>query len=370
MSEANVILFGGTPVIPPPEVFENARKNNPFWYQLIEAAYAKLAAQPAMAGILPDPKAKGATVEQIGMVCSLFTGIEPYCVLARAVPKAQIAGLNRVIKYSSDRVVEMLKKIQYKEGMICATTLHHDGKTGHCINVKQYDKTRDRFIYHDPWPMKSLLCKENNMAGVDAKKERKYWSVTSRELESVIFASFIFPHQWVRLQGTDFDLFYDTWRKSEFYNFFHLNLVSENTENGISRRTFAPGRFKDKISLIVDSKTSGKIINASLLLNKAWMIGNFILSLDLSKSFILSFAPHPDKDKYAEIASALWKLRDPRFMLTMKDKDPAESVTIEFIHAFMGSVKRASINTDLGRISFTNFARMNEFIQAIEFTLL
>jgi hypothetical protein len=369
LSEDNAILFGGAPVIPPPEVFENARKNNPFWYQLLEAAYVKLAAQPTMAGILPDPKGKGATVEQVGMVCSLFTGIEPYCVLARAVPGPQIARLNRVVKYSSARVVEILKKIQYEEQMIGATTLHHDGKTGHCIIVKQYDKARDRFIYHDPWPMNSLLCKENNMAGVDAKKERKYWSVTSKELESVIFASFIFPHQWARLQGVDFDLFYDTWRKSEFYNFFHLNLVSENTGNGISRRIFAPGRFKDEISLIVDSKTGGKIINASLLLNKAWMIGNFLMSLDLSKSFILSFAPNPDKDKYAEIASALWKLKDPRYILNMKGKDPAESDIIKFVHAFMGSVESASINTDLGTLSFTNFARMNEFIQAIEFIL-
>ncbi|MHC4238576.1 MAG: hypothetical protein ACYSUC_02290 [Planctomycetota bacterium] len=291
--------------------------------------------------------------------------------MARKVPKSQITRLGRVIHYSPKKVVEVLKKIQGAEGFIGTTTLHYDGKTGHCITMQEYDNMKDRFTYYDPWPLKSLLCQENNIAGVDAQPEEgKSWSITSTELEHVVFASFVFPHQWARFQGVEFDLMYHTWKESEFFKFFHLKLINERSERRMNRRMFAPGSFKDSISLIVDSKEGGKIVQALLILNKEWMVNNFPLALDLSKSFIDSFAPSPDKDAYFGISNTLWRLNNPQFLLTMKGKRPNESITIECIHAFMGSVASASIRTEFGRLSFNNITHGKEHIQEMEFTLM
>ncbi len=177
MPENSAILFGGVPAIPPPEVFENARKNNPPWYQLMEKAYEALVARPENADILADLKGKGATLEQAWLVCTLF-GIEPYCLLARPVPTEQIKRITRVVQYSAEQLIQALIKIQSATEQINAETLHYDGKTGHCIRIIAYDKERDRFIYHDPWPQRSLLCKENNLAGVDSQPEGTRWSVS------------------------------------------------------------------------------------------------------------------------------------------------------------------------------------------------
>lgn len=207
------------------------------------------------------------------------------------------------------------------------------------------------------------------MAGVDAQPEGTRWSVTSKELERVMFASFVFPSSWARIQGVDFDLMYDAWKESEFFKFFHFKPIAERAEDGVTRRMFAPGPFKDTIALIVDSEESGKIVKASLILNKQWMAGNIVLALDLSKSFVASFAPRPDAETYDSIARALWNLKDPAFAVAMKDKDPDESVANRCVHAFAGSVESASVTTDLGHLSFQNLVHEKEHVLEIVFTL-
>src|SRR5687768_6657686 len=91
------ILFGGVPAIPAPEVFENARKKQPLWLQVLEKGYETFAARPENVGILADPKGKGATVEQVGLFFSTLVGYQPYCMLARPVPQEQITRLTRAV---------------------------------------------------------------------------------------------------------------------------------------------------------------------------------------------------------------------------------------------------------------------------------
>lgn len=186
----------------------------------------------------------------------------------------------------------------------------------------------------------------------------------------MVFASFVFPYLWSRAQGVDYDIIYDVWKESEFVKFFHLKQIDERSENGMNRRLFAPGPFKDYISLIVDSRESGKIMKALLLLNKDWMFRNILLALDISKSFVTSFAPPPDKEAYGEISSALWNLRNPQFAMKIKETDPKESIVFQCVHAFMGSIGSASMTTDFGNLSFKNVTYEKEHIQEIEFILM
>jgi hypothetical protein len=368
MPQESPVLFGGVPTTPSPEVFENARKNNPAWYQILEKAYAAFAARPESAGIYADPKGKGATLEQSWLVFTLY-GVEPYCLLARPVPAEQIGRISRVVRQTPADLVQALTRMRDDAGAINATTLHYDGKKGHCIRLTAYDASQDRFVYHDPWPERSLLCKENNMAGVDAQPEGTRWSVTAKELERVIFASFVFPQDWARLQGVDFDLTVERWREGDFFKAFHVKQTAERSENRITRRMFAAGPFKDSVTLIVDHWESGKIVRASLFLDKTWMTGNIGLALDISAGFVAAFAPAPDKAAYDEIGGALRSLKDRQSALAMAKRDPGESSIVLCIHAFLGLVGRASMTTDFASLSFRNVAHEKERIQEIEFTL-
>jgi hypothetical protein len=194
-------VFGGVAVAPPPEVFEEARRRNPVWYQGMERAYEEFAARPENVGIYPDPKGRGATVQQAWLVWAWIAGIESYCLLVRPLPPASTQRITRLVNCTAARLIDTFKSIQAAEGKLGVQLLYHDGRIGHSIMIAAYDGARGRFIYHDPWPERSLLVKENNAAGVDAEHEEgKLWSVTAQELERVAFAAFVVPHQWARAE--------------------------------------------------------------------------------------------------------------------------------------------------------------------------
>jgi hypothetical protein len=343
--------FGGSPVIPPPEVFAQARENWPAWYKILRKAYEQFAADPKHAGVYADPsKGSGATIQQIWLLFTVW-GTQPYCLLARPLPAASTERITRLVSCSPADLIETLKQIHTATGSIGVNVAYHDGKTGHCIMVYAYDVGRDRFIYHDPWPARSLLAKENNPVGIDAQPEGSRWSVTAKELESVVVAAFIFPVQWARVHKQAFDLFYDVWTKTEFFKFFNLQQLEERMEEGHTVRAFAPAAFTRPIALLVECAQSGKITRASLHIDDRWLIDNFMLAIDFIKSFVLCFAPPPDASTYGKIAEVLWSLRDPRNMLKVKDSNPDESQAIRCVHALMGSRKSADVITDLARLT-------------------
>ena len=296
--------FGGSPVIPPPEVFADAREKQPAWYRLVAHAYERLAADPTRAGVHADPRGRGATIQQMWLVFTLFR-IETYCMLARPLPVASTERITRLVTCTPAELTGVLEQIHAATGSIGVTLAYHDGKTGHCITVTAHDPRRGRFVYHDPWPARSLLAQENNPAGIDARPEGTRWSVTAEELERVAFAAFVFPHQWARVRKQDFDLFYEAWTKSEFFRFFRLRQLDERMEAGHTVRIFAPAAFTDKLALLVGAAGSGKITRVSLRIDSRWMIHSFPLAIDLVESFVTCFAPAPDAATYAKIAEVL-----------------------------------------------------------------
>jgi len=200
MGTQTTFSFGGKLSIPSPEVFQKAKEGNPLWYQLLEKANEAFAKLPGNAGIYPDPAGNGATLEQVWLTHTQF-GIVPYCLLAHPLPSEQTGRISRLSEVPPGELVQVLKDIQAKAGLISSVLLYHDGETGHCINLKRYDGAEDRFIYHDPWPEKSLLCLENNPAGIDARPVGGNWSITSGELEKIIFAAMVQPVIWGSLKG-------------------------------------------------------------------------------------------------------------------------------------------------------------------------
>jgi hypothetical protein len=364
---ATPILFRGVPSIPPPEAFADARKAQPLFVQLIEEAYEKFSALPENKGIYADLQ-KGATVEQVWLFFTAL-GQEPCCLLAHPLPNEQVKRITRLTYHSPAEVIGMLKKLQRSDDFINAVTLHYDGKTGHCIRVTTYDGKRDRFTYHDPWPARSLLCKENNVAAVDAQPEGTRWSVTSKELERVIFASFFFPHQWARLQGVRFDLKYNEWKVSEFYAFFNIKGVSKQSKGSLSTRVFSVGPFKKSIELILDCGKRDKIIRAIAIIKRQWFLQNFILATDLIKSFISVFTPAPDRLRYDEVVKSVWSLRNPGFVQQVLQTPFGTSGSVDCLQAFLGTARKASIGTDFGDLSFENVMDQIEPLLKVEFKL-
>jgi hypothetical protein len=360
--------FSGAPAVPSPEVFERARGNNPAWVQVLSNAYEQFAARPENAGLYADPQKGGATIAQIWRMFTLF-GTQAYCLLARPLPANSTREISRLVKCTAAEAIRSLKSIQAANGSIGLTVAYHDGQTGHCIVVETYEPARDRFVYMDPWPERSLLAKENNIAGVEAQPEGKRWSVTAAELERVLFAAFVFPAQWARLQGEQFDLSYDDWKKSEFFQFFHLRQFDERPEAGHITRILAPQAFPDQMAILVGCRQSGKIVKAALRVGSEWVANNFLLALDLVKGFIMAFAPAPDRDTYAEIATAFWSLRDPQFLLQAKDADPNASQAMRCVHAFMGAPEKAVVTTDFASLSVGTTHDAGGTMQYLDFDL-
>ncbi len=77
-------------------------------------------------------------------------------------------------------------------------TLSFDGRTGHCILMRAEDRDTGDFLFHDPWPGRSLLCVENNEAGVDARLDPNGagWLITPSDLEKVVFAVVMDTDVW------------------------------------------------------------------------------------------------------------------------------------------------------------------------------
>jgi hypothetical protein len=366
--------FSGTPTTPPAEVFERAQQNNPDWYKILYEGYKKFAQRPENVGIYADPESgAGATIQQISLLLTAFSGVEPYCLLAKTLPATATQRVTRLVKCSATQLVQWLKVIQQADKRVPATLAYHDGKMGHCITIHNYDRERDRFIYHDPWPERSLLAKENNAADVDALAENEAgtrWSLTSQELERVAFATFLMPRQWARIQELKFELFDAEWKESNFFKAFNLKQLIENYEGDQMERLYSAGPFKKEIALwVVTNKDSGRIQRASLGIKIDWMKTQFFLALDITKAFVKSFAPPPDEVTFTEIATALQNLRDPQFQLTAMNSDPSDSNALRCVHAFMGSAQSADIATDFARFSIGTTEEDDGLWRSIDFVL-
>ena len=369
MTTTSEPLFGGMPAIPAPEVFERARRSNPAWVQALEQGYAQFAARPEAQGIFPDPKGGGATIQQIWMFFTLF-GMRMYCALARPLADARTSRIERLVNSTPKEVVQWLQSLQLTTGALGVVTAYHDGATGHCIRLVRHDVVRDRFVYHDPWPERSLLAKENNPAGIDAQPEEgRRWSVTSAELERVIYAAFFFPIQWARLHAEPVDHPFENWTESEFFKFFRLRKLAEQSADGLVHRVFAPGAFQQQIALVVSVDPGNDLIRkASLRLRRDWLVTNLPLALDLAKSFVLCFAPEPDRPRYEPVARTLYGMTNQAELVRIRDANPDESEPVRLAQAFMGRGE-ADMVSDFAQLKAGSATPDGHAVQYLEVTL-
>jgi hypothetical protein len=193
--------------------------------------------------------------------------------------------------------------------------------------------------------------------------------VTAQELERVVFAAFFFAPQWAHVQGEDYALRYETWLAGEFFRFFRLRPLAEETDGELVRHVFAPGAFKQQIALAVAvHPATGVVRHGSLRIEPDWLVANLPLALDLVASFIRCFAPAPDRATYAPIADAFRRLRNPAEMLKVKNADPRESDAVCSVQAFMGGPE-ANVTSDFAHLSAGTGEQDGQRVQFIDMAL-
>lgn len=334
MAPDSDILFSGIPQIPSSEVFQQASDKNPLWFKLFEQAYKEFAALPENKGVYAG--SDGATLEQAWLVFTLF-GIEPQCVLVREMPVEAVARISTLTHLSAPELMELLKKLQAARGELNVSTLYYDGRTGHAIRLTAYHPDSDRFVYHDPWPLKSLLCAENNDAGIEAQPEGSRWSVTAAELEQVIFASFIFQTDWATIHGVKYELFYKEWEQGEFYKFFHLVKLESRPQQGGERRLLAPQNFREEVSVIIGTSAEDQVRDATLILDRKWLAQNFMLGIDVTASFVKCFGPAPETPHYNQLYHSLRSLQKQESRQAAVDQGPTGSDVNRLLLCFLGA---------------------------------
>jgi hypothetical protein len=184
VTENKEILFSGigASMLKIPEF--KRQEGGPEWWNIVEKAFLELTSTNEGKELYGDPE-KGASLEQAWRTSGCLTGKWPVCLLATRKPSVATDEIKRIVRMNPPQIVGALADVLRLTDKAAAQILYYDGEKGHCITLLGYDGKTSRFIYHDPWPETSLLCKEWNMAGIDAQRADKYWSITAAELEKV-----------------------------------------------------------------------------------------------------------------------------------------------------------------------------------------
>jgi hypothetical protein len=161
---------------------------------------------------------------------------------------------------------------------------------------------------------RSLLCREFNAAGVDAQPaENRQWRITEAELTRVNFAAFLMPTHWADLSGRTYRLHYPELQQSDFWKFFHLHEVERTAEGKQTAVLLRPGAFQQELVMRLWLDDVEGVRRGSLALRRGWIVGPphgiNPLATDITKSFLGTLLPEPDRAAGAPYIQAIVSLR-------------------------------------------------------------
>ena len=289
--------------------------NRPFWVAAMEAAFVQLTATPEGKQQYGDPD-RGATLPQAWRTVVAISGIFNVCLLVQGRPATPTEGIRNVVSIAPADLVRTLARGFATIQNFTAQLFVHDGRSGHCVTALGHDPAGDKIRYHDPWPDRSLLCLEFNLAGVDAQpRDDGSWEITGDELQRVVFAAFVDPTSWADLTGQAYRISYDDLRKGDFFGFFHLR---ETGRTPVKERqitlTLEPGGFRENVRLQLLLDLAGVVRGGTLMLRRSWVVsrqsGVDPFAQDIARSFLAALLPGPDLPAAKEIPDAIAGLRE------------------------------------------------------------
>ncbi|TVR84951.1 MAG: hypothetical protein EA409_00160 [Saprospirales bacterium] len=341
MADKQQIIFGGFGPLPPKKAeFKKPKPGErPLWLEVLEEAFFKLTSTEEGKQLYGDPE-KGGTLEQIWRTNGLFTGKLPVCLLSNEQPLVPTDAIDRVIKMSSKEVVNALIDLFGMNEIMAFPIAYHDGYLGHSITLLEYDKDTQRFTYLDPWPGNSLLCKDFNAAGVDAQLKNGSWSITSTELEKVIFAAFVQRPLWSEYMGEKYYMTYDEFMNSDFWTFFHLAEVDRETKDRGTNITLKTGGFQTEIDLNVTVNQKNRLVKGLLNVKRSWVVGPPYglnpFALDIVRSFIAALTPPPDQDAVSRLINMFHQIQDPAYAEQLINEGSEKSTLHRALFTYLG----------------------------------
>lgn len=367
MSDTEQILFGGVGALPArvAEFKKPKPGERPRWVEVLEAAFVKLTSTEEGRRLYGDPN-KGATVEQAWRTNGLMTGKFPVCLLSTDKPSVPTDAIERLVKLNSKELVAALTELFDMGERMGVPILYHDGNMGHSVSLMSYEGDAGRFTYHDPWPGDSLLCRDFNAAGVDARPQGGYWSITSGELEKVIFAAFVARPFWSEYVGEKYYATYDEFKDSDFWRFFHLKEAGRQGpgEDGKTLVTLKTGGFQSEIDLSVTVNSKNRLAEGTLGVKRGWVIGPphglNPYALDVVKSFIGALVPPPDLDAASPLVEMLGRITDPAYGEQLVNEGPDKSIWHRALFTYLGPSPSFEAPLRYSNVSMKNTERDGE----------
>jgi hypothetical protein len=366
------------------EVHDPSGKKN--WFQIHEQAYIQLSSSEEMRAEFGDPD-KGATLEQAWRTTFLQLGYFPTCLLASGRPPVSTAKIRQTVLIPPSQLVEILARAFASVPRCAIVTFVFDSRMGHCITLFDHDPSTSSFIFHDPWPKyhyphRSLLCRENNAAGVAAVPTDGLWRITESELRSVVFATFVFPSTWAELSGVKYKVPYLEFKASEFWDFFNVQeQVRQEYTDKWAIVHLKTGGFRDEIELqvLLDMLYSPeRIHSATLGLRRRWIMGEpwgvNPYACDVAKSFVAALTPEPDREYAEPLIEGLWALADPESARSLaeqrKNLPAADSPSVDqLLTTYLGGQPENSVHMPFSLLNAKNVDRKGESWLELKFSL-
>ncbi len=352
------ILFGGALPVTSQAIEVKDPSGNLKWWQVLEQAFFQVTATDQGKELYGDPQ-KGASIEQAWRTVVLISGIFQVCLLASGRPPVPTAAIPRTVLMTPEQLTDTLARLYAIRRPAAAQIFIHDGKMGHCVTLFDFDPAASRFLYHDSWPGRSLLCAENNAAGVDAQPtEDGQWTITTSELSTIIFACFLDPTLWADLTGVNYRIAYADLKQSEFWSFFHITEAARQADQeGEIAVLLRPGGFQQQIALQLELDASERVAGAMLALKRDWLIppeqGANALALDIAKSFIATFTPPPDAGDSQPLSEAVWNARDPEKLKALFSSG-LDSPAAQLLLVMSGQTQESTALMNFSRLTAEN----------------
>lgn len=339
----------------------------PVWRQVLGQALDQLSATPEGKREFGDPN-RGATLPQAWRTSVAISGIFNVCLLAQGRAATPTENIATVVLITPAGLVSTLTKGFAKVQGFSAQLFVHDGRMGHCVVAQGHDPESGRFQYLDPWPDRSLLCREFNIAGVDAQPAKgRLWEITAQELERVIFAAFVLPTFWADLTGQQYRIAYEALKQSDFFHFFRLRetgRAQDDDERIIV--TLQPGGFRENIRLQLLLDPVEMVRAGTLALRRSWVVnprsGVDMFARDIAKSFIAALLPEPDRAAAEEIPVAVVRLRENRVADTLYARRQASDLSAmeQLQLTYLGLAQESTHLFNFCRIEARNEKRKKE----------